>query len=121
MADERKPAGSLADAHRARAQAMQERSTASARKSFGSYKPVIVHDRGSLTERTEVVGTRAETRYREWIDGRPNPRTAYTHYERGMTFSDRGGAVQYAQRVIESRIKDALSMAALAASSGGAA
>lgn len=111
MSAERKPVETLADAHRSRAQYMREHLTASARKSLGSYKPIIVHDRGSLTERTEVVGTCAETRYREWIDGRPNPRTAYTHYERGRTFSDRGEAVQYAQQVIDSRIANAASMA----------
>lgn len=95
-------------AHLARAAYIRENLKPSARKSFGSYKPLVVRPNGS----TEVVGTRAETRYRTWIDGKPDPRTAYTHYERGKTFSTRPEAIAFAVTVIERRALHAEKQAA---------
>lgn len=74
---------------------------ASARKSFGEFKPVIVHDDG----RTEVVGKRE--RALVWVPGQagmhPLP-GGPTHFVRGKTFAAKADAVAYAQRHIDARI-----------------
>ncbi|WP_085044314.1 hypothetical protein [Ensifer aridi] len=71
----------------------------SARKSYGEFKPVIIHDSG----RTEIVGQRGHVQ-------RVRPETVFYsgpteihHSERGVTFTDRGDAIAYARRVIEDR------------------
>lgn len=66
---------------------------ASARKSLGEYKPVIVHGNG----RTEVVGQRGHTEHWQALT---NCGETY-HARRGVTFPDRADAVAYAQRHIE--------------------
>lgn len=76
---------------------------ASARKSYGSYKPIIVSPDG----RTEVCGQRRETRYLVWVDGKPDPKTMYVTNHRGLTFPSREEAVQYAYRCIGARVADA--------------
>lgn len=70
---------------------------ASARKSFGSFKPVVVKGDGS----TEVCGQRAELRNKVWVDGRPDPKTAYVQNHRGVTFQTRDEATAYARACIE--------------------
>lgn len=83
--------------HERRADFFRTQVKASARKSYGSYKPLLVFPDG----RTEVQGQRSETRYRV-SDGRNyDPRTAYTHNERGKTFSERADAIAYAKRCID--------------------
>lgn len=73
---------------------------ASARKSYGEFKPVIVHDDG----RTEVVGKRE--RPLVWVPGQagmhPLP-GGPTHLVRGKTFAAKADAVAYAQRHIDAR------------------
>jgi len=76
---------------------------ASARKSYGAYKPVIVHIHSTGGTSTEIVGQRG---YREhiipltkWYDG---PTDVY-HAQRGITFATRTEAVTYAQSVIDLR------------------
>ena len=76
---------------------------ASARKSYGSYKPIIVSPNG----RTEVCGQRRETRYLVWVDGKPDPKTMYVTNHRGLTFTSREEAVQYADRCIGAKVTDA--------------
>ena len=66
---------------------------ASARKSLGEYKPLIIHDSG----RTEVVGQRGHTEH--WI-ALTNSGETYRP-RRGVTFVDRDKAVAYAQRHID--------------------
>lgn len=97
----------LSVAHERRAEAIRANCKPSARKSFGSYKPLIIHNPGPW-QRTEVVGSRAETRYRVSDGHNHDVRTAYTHYERGVTFPERADAIEYAAKVIERRIAAAL-------------
>ncbi|PQV52917.1 hypothetical protein LX70_04023 [Defluviimonas denitrificans] len=66
---------------------------ASARKSLGEFKPLIIHDSG----RTEVVGKRGHTEHWQALT---NGGETY-HPVRGVTFPDRGEAVAYAQRHID--------------------
>lgn len=66
---------------------------ASARKSLGEYKPLIVHDSG----RTEVVGKRGHTEY--WIALTYSGETYRAH--RGVTFPSRKEAIDYAQKHID--------------------
>lgn len=66
---------------------------ASARKSLGEFKPLIVHDSG----RTEVVGRRGTTEH--WV-ALTNSGETYRP-RRGVTFKERADAVAYAQRHIE--------------------
>lgn len=65
---------------------------ASARKSLGEYKPLIVHKSG----RTEVVGQRGHTE--RWV-ALTNSGETY-RARRGVTFKSREDAVAYAQRHI---------------------
>lgn len=66
---------------------------ASARKSLGEYKPLIVHENG----RTEVVGKRGRTEHWRALT---NCGETYRP-QRGVTFADRDEAVAYAQRHID--------------------
>lgn len=66
---------------------------ASARKSLGEFKPLIVHDSG----RTEVVGQRGHTEH--WL-ALTNGGETY-RARRGVTFAARADAVAYAQRHID--------------------
>ncbi|PKR54246.1 hypothetical protein COO20_08850 [Thalassospira marina] len=77
---------------------------ASARKSYGEYKPVIIHDPDGVRRRTEIVGKRdkyrpivAETVFysgpSEEID-----------WSRGVTFVNRDDAIKYAERLIKQRL-----------------
>ena len=63
---------------------------ASARKSHGEYKPVIVHDSG----RTEIIGR--NVRY--------CPYTHRTFGRRGVVFAGRADAVGYAAQTINRRL-----------------
>ncbi len=69
---------------------------ASARKSYGAYKPVVEHDSG----RTEIVGKRTKSSYWDVVAGRER-------YCRGITFATRAEAVAYAQNHII-RLNDAI-------------
>ena len=64
----------------------------SARKSFGSFKPVLVYPGG----RTEICGQRAVTSYKIWQASQPDPKSAYVKYSRGKTFPTRDEAIAYA-------------------------
>lgn len=66
---------------------------ASARKSLGEFKPLIIHASG----RTEVVGQRGHTEH--WI-ALTNGGETY-HARRGVTFKTREEAVAYAQARID--------------------
>ena len=69
---------------------------ASARKSCGEYKAVVIHPDG----RTEILGKRERPliwRGREALPGGP------THFVRGKTFATRDEAVTFAQRTIDLR------------------
>lgn len=66
---------------------------ASARKSLGEFKPLIVHASG----RTEVVGQRGNTEH--WV-ALTNSGETY-HARRGVTFKTREEAIEYAQRRID--------------------
>lgn len=68
---------------------------ASARKSLGEYKPLIIHASG----RTEVIGKREATGYQARVEGKER-------YRRGLTFTDRAAAMAYAQRHIDRLIED---------------
>lgn len=75
---------------------------ASARKSYGEYKPLIVHPSG----RTEVVGQRGHLE-------RIQPQTKFYdgplevwHAHRGVTFKSREEAVRYAQQHIDRLIEN---------------
>lgn len=72
------------------------RQTPSARKSFGSYKPVIVRGDGS----TEICGQNAKLSYKVWQGNRPDPKSAYVKHARGVTFDTREEAIQYARDCI---------------------
>lgn len=69
-----------------------EDSKPSARKSYGSYKPILVYKRipGCNTANTEVLG-------REFADGR---------MARGTVFSDRNEAIAFAENCKQGRIKE---------------
>lgn len=62
------------------------------RKSYGSYKPVIVYPTPVLgsgyAKKTEVLG-------RDWTESK---------YERGETFNTKAEAAEFAARVIEERV-----------------
>lgn len=66
---------------------------ASARKSLGEFKPLIVHANG----RTEIVGQRGHTEHWQAFT---NGGETY-HARRGVTFTEREDAVAYAQRHID--------------------
>ncbi len=66
---------------------------ASARKSLGEYKPLIVHRSG----RTEVVGQRGHTEHWQALTNCGETYRA----RRGVVFKDRKDAVDYAQRHID--------------------
>ena len=66
---------------------------ASARKSLGEYKPLIIHSSG----RTEVVGQRGTTEL--WV-ALTNGGSTY-RARRGVTFADRTDAIAHAQKVID--------------------
>jgi hypothetical protein len=66
---------------------------ASARKSLGEYKPLIIHDSG----RTEVIGKRGRTEHWQALT---NCGETYRP-QRGVTFADKGRAIAYAQRHID--------------------
>jgi len=70
---------------------------ASARKSLGEYKPLIIHDSG----RTEVIGKRSHTEH--WI-ALTNAGTTQ-HFSRGVTYAERADAVAHAQKHID-RLKE---------------
>jgi hypothetical protein len=59
---------------------------ASARQSYGRYKPIIRHDSG----RTEVLGKRTKSSYLAIVNG-------HERYCRGLTFATRDQAIAYAQ------------------------
>jgi hypothetical protein len=97
----------------------QQRPRASARKSYGEYKPIIVHSDG----RTEILGKRERPliwRGKEPLPGGP------THFVRGKTFATRYEAEEFADRVINKRIQSAREamerfLACRAKAQGGAA
>ena len=76
---------------------------ASARKSYGEYKPMIVHPGIRGRSRSEIVGQRGHMQ-------RIQPQTKFYegpteiwHARRGVTFKDRAEAIAYAQKVIDVR------------------
>jgi hypothetical protein len=73
----------------------------SARKSYGEFKPIIIHDGG----RTEVLGRKVRPLI--WVPGQagmhPLP-GGPTHNVRGKTFSTREAAVAFAERTIARRL-----------------
>lgn len=74
---------------------------ASARKSYGEYKPVIVHTNG----RTEIVGQKGRLdRIQAQTVFYSGPSEIWRG-RRGVTFTERDDAVAYAQRVINRREK----------------
>lgn len=66
---------------------------ATARKSLGEYKPVIIHDSG----RTEVVGKRGHTEHWQALT---NCGETYRP-RRGVTFTTKEDAIAYAQKHID--------------------
>lgn len=93
------------------------RQTPSARKSFGSYKPVIIRADGS----TEICGQNAKVSYKIWQGARPDPKSMYVQHRRGATFDTRAEAVEYARDCItqsaarmDAKIADYNARAALA-------
>jgi len=73
---------------------------ASARKSYGEYKAVIVHEMLGGRIRTEVLGQKAVPliwRGSEYLPGGP------TRHVRGRVFATRDEAVAHAQAVIDRR------------------
>lgn len=79
---------------------------ASARKSFGEYKPIIIHPHMHLPEidgRTEVVGQRGRLEVIIPQTKHYQGPTEVWHSKRGVTFVDRSDAVAYAQCEIERR------------------
>lgn len=83
---------------------------ATARKSFGGYKPVIRYSDG----RTEVCGQNARL-IREFPQTKFGCYSERIKHKRGVTFASRDDAVMYAQRVIDlRRMKQACANARLA-------
>lgn len=81
--------------------------TASARKSQGEYKPVIVHTSG----RTEVLQQATVKPYSRTLDGK---RRLYTAEARGTTYATREEALAVAQAHIDRCLADALKRRAAA-------
>lgn len=71
---------------------------ATARKSYGEYKPIIVFDSG----RTEICGKNGRVVH-EQAQTQFGYSSSRTIYQRGVTFRVRQDAVDYAQVVIERR------------------
>jgi hypothetical protein len=101
------PLAEIIEAHEQRAVRYRINLKASARKSYGAYKPVIVYPDG----RSQIVGQHLERRYREWIDGKPNIKTVFYRNYRGEIFDTRELATAYATSVIEAMARDALDQA----------
>lgn len=74
---------------------------ASAVKSRGEYKAVIIHTISANRERREILGKRERPliwRGREPLPGGP------THFVRGKTYATRAEAVAVAERAIDQRL-----------------
>ena len=72
---------------------------ASARKSLGAYKPII-----KVAGRSEVVEQNPDRFARNTRDGMVTPNS----FARGTTYASRDDAVAAAQRMIDSRLADAM-------------
>ncbi len=74
---------------------------ASARKSYGEYKPVIIYDNG----RTEICGKKGYV-VQEQAQTQFGYSSERTIFQRGKTFKERQDAVDYAQAVIDRRQRE---------------
>lgn len=66
---------------------------ASARKSYGKYKPMVIHPCG----RTQILGQRGYVQH--WVALTNDGRTY--HARRGLTFETRHQAIEYTEKWIE--------------------
>ncbi len=70
---------------------------ASAKKSFGEYKPLMIHPSGY----TEILGKRGYVERIQPLTKFYEGPTEVIHYQRGKTFQTRVEAIAYAQKYID--------------------
>jgi hypothetical protein len=79
--------------------------TTSARKSFGEYKAVIIHEHFGR-RRSEILGKSGSVEKVQQQTKFYSGPSEILHYRRGLTFRTRETAIAHAQATIESRLAE---------------